>query len=303
MLSIDHEQNHKALLVYAVPDRLMKSLSVSHFDLTDTLECGQTFCWTKEGRGYVNADIGQVLYVEQDGNTLLYETSAGDVDVGALLGLADSVDEIQRAVAKDDLMNKSVAFAPGLHIVRDPFFPCLISFLCSIRNNIPNINRMTQNIRDRYGPSYRFRGREIHGFPSPEQISKVKADDLRTLGLDWRSEFITRSTASILNDEVNPQGLKMMKYDEAHETLETLYGVGDKVADCVCLFSLGFLEAFPIDVWIERVIQQQYGLFTKAGKSYAKKSAAAREYFGRYAGYAQEYLYYYTRTGGKKPKR
>ena len=281
----------------------MKNLSVSHFDLADTLGCGQTFCWTREGRGYVNADIGQVLYVEQEGNTLLYETSAGDVDVGALLGLADPVDEIQRAVAKDDLMSRSIGFAPGLHIVRDPFFPCLISFLCSIRNNIPNINRMAQNIRNRYGPSYRFRGREVHGFPDPEQMSKVTADNLRAFGLDWRSEFIVRSTASVLNGEVAEQALKKMEYGEAHETLKTLYGVGDKVADCVCLFSLGFLEAFPIDVWIERVIEQQYGLFTKTGKSYAKKSVAAREYFGRYAGYAQEYLYYYTRTGGTKPKR
>ena len=198
----------------------------------------------------MNADIGQVVYVEQDDDTLLYETSAGDVDVEGLLGLADPVDEIQRAVAKDDLMKRSMAFAPGLRIVRDPFYPCLISFLCSIRNNIPNINRMTQNIRNHYGPSYRFRGHEHHGFPSPELISKVTADDLRTFGLDWRADFIVRSTASIMNGEVDPQALKTMKYDEAHEALKTLYGVGDKVADCVCLFSLGFLEAFPIDVWI-----------------------------------------------------
>jgi N-glycosylase/DNA lyase len=282
---------------------LVRSVPAADFDLTDTLECGQTFCWSKEGDGYVNADIGQVVYVVQKGNALQYETSADDIGIGTLLGLGDPIHEIQQEIAKDELMNKSITFAPGIRIARDPFYPCLVSFLCSIRNSIPNIHRMVQRIRDRYGPSYQFRGHEYRGFPTPEQLSRVTVDELKTLGLDWRAEFIARSTSSILAGDIKPEELVKMEYEEAHEELKGLYGVGDKVSDCVCLFSLGFLEAFPIDVWIERVIEEQYGLFTKVGKSYGKKSRAARDYFGRYAGYAQEYLYYYTRTGGKKPRR
>ncbi len=114
--------------------------------------------------------------------------------------------------------------------------------------------------------------------------------------------FVLRSTEAILEGDFVPDRLVKLGYEDAHKTLKSLHGVGDKVADCVCLFSLGFLEAFPIDVWIERVIQEHYGIFTATGKSYAKKSEAARTYFGKYAGYAQEYLYYFTRTKGKKPK-
>jgi N-glycosylase/DNA lyase len=92
--------------------------------------------------------------------------------------------------------------------------------------------------------------------------------------------------------------LKEKKYQDTHNVLKTLHGVGNKVADCVCLFSLGYLEAFPMDVWIERIVQQHYGIFLEKGKSYTKKSKAARTYFGRYAGYAQQYLFHYTRLYG-----
>ncbi len=127
-------------------------------------------------------------------------------------------------------------------------------------------------------------------------MSLITVSELESLKLAWRAKFIARSTEALLAGEVDPEVMTKMRYEEAHHTLKTLHGVGDKVADCVCLFSLGFLEAFPIDVWIERVIQQQYGIFTSTGKSYARKGQAARDYFGQYAGYAQEYLYYYTRT-------
>ena len=180
-------------------------------------------------------------------------------------------------------------------IVSDPFFPCLISFLCSTRNSIPSIQRATQAIRKKYGSPIKMKGKIHYQFPTIQQLSAATIEDLKSIGLDWRAEFVTRTTASILNGEVNPEELRKMSYEEAHANLKTLFGVGDKVADCVCLFSLGFLDAFPIDVWIERVIQKYYGIFTATGKSYAKKSRAARDYFGQYAGYAQEYLYNYSR--------
>ncbi len=280
----------------------MRELDTREFDLVDTLECGQTFCWNREGEGYVNADIGQVVYVEQRGNTLHYETSDHDVNLEKMFRLRDPLPEIQRQIMRDGIVRESIEFAPGLRVISDDFFPCLISFLCSIRNNIPNIRRLTQSIRTKFGPVYSFRGATYHGFPSPEELSRATEEQLQALGLDWRASFVLRSTKAILEGEIVPDRLVKLGYEDAHKTLKSLHGVGDKVADCVCLFSLGFLEAFPIDVWIERVIQERYGIFTATGKSYAKKSEAARAYFGEYAGYAQEYLYYFTRTKGKKPK-
>ncbi len=260
------------------------------------MECGQTFCWNREGDGYLTTDVGQVVYVEQRGNELLYDTSDTDAPIADMLRLSDPLPRIQRKICKDDFMKKSIGFAPGLRIVKDPFFPCLVSFICSIRNNIPSIRRTVQEIRSRFGPVYSFRGREYHGFPTPETLAKSTPEKLRELGLDWRADFIVTTSKSIRSGDVSAEELPEMGYEEAHSTLKTLHGVGDKVGDCVCLFALGFLQAFPIDVWIERVIQRQYGIFTEAGKSYAKKSASARTYFGEYAGYAQEYLYYYSRS-------
>lgn len=274
----------------------MREIKVDRFSLKDTLECGQTFCWRREDNGYVCTDVGQVVYVEQNGDRLLYETSHGNIDLKKLFRIDDPIDTIWKEIDKDDLMHKSILFAPGLRIVSDPFFPCLISFLCSVRNNIPAIYRATQRIRERWGPTYRFRDKTYYGMPDPGILAEVNPAELKEMGLGWRAEFITRSAKAIALGEIDEHSLRRTTYEEAHTDLKRLYGVGDKVADCVSLFSLGHLEAFPIDVWIERVIQRQYGIFTKTGKSYAKKSRAAREYFGKYAGYAQEYLYYYSRS-------
>ena len=273
----------------------MRSLKVERFSLTDTLECGQTFCWVREGEGYINADVGRVVYVEQRGDTLHYDTSNGDVNLSELFRLEDPLDEIQREITRDGIMKKSIDFAPNLRIINDPFFPCLVSFLCSVWKNVPAIRSMTNAIRETWGTSYEFRGKTFYGMPTPEQLSKATVSELKKLGLAWRSEFIVKSTEAIIAGEVTEDEIRSMEYVKAHKQLKKLHGVGDKVADCVSLFSLGFLEAFPIDVWIERVIQEHFGVFTTTGKSYSKKSEAARDYFGRYAGYAQEYLYHYSR--------
>ena len=280
----------------------MNSLNVKDFSLTDTLGCGQSFSWVKAGNGYVNADLGQVVYVEQRGRQLLFETSADrDLDIRSLLGLKDPISRIKAELARDDIMRESIAFAPGLRIVRDPFFSCLISFICSIWKNIPAIHLSMERIRRHWGPEYSFRGSTYHGMPRPEALAEATVHELRELGLGFRAKYIKKTAEAVAEGFVDPESLRNSTYEEARKTLKSLHGVGDKVADCVCLFSLGQLEAFPIDVWIERVIEQHYGIFSHTGKSYSKKSAAARAYFGRYAGYAQEYLFHNARSRGRNP--
>ena len=278
----------------------MRYLRVKNFDLNTTLDCGQTFSWSREGEGYVNADIGQVVYIEQRDDRLYYATSSGHVNLRELLRLNDPIDEINAELLKDDFMRESIEYSQGLRIISDPFYTCLVSFLLSSWSNIPRIRKHMRDIREIYGPKYDFRGKVYHGMPAPEILGRVSVKELKQLGFAWRADFILQSTKTLVAGNISKEELGELDYETAHKRLQTLHGVGAKVADCVCLFSLGFLEAFPIDVWIERVIQQHYGLFTELGKSYAKKSQAARQYFGRYAGYAQEYLYHYTRSSSKK---
>ena len=161
---------------------------------------------------------------------------------------------------------------------------------------------MMANIRRKFGQEYNFRGKPYFGFPSPEQLSEASIKDLKRLELGFRAKYVKHTSELIANGTISERSLKEMTYTDAHRTLKSLHGVGDKVADCVCLFSLGFLEAFPIDVWIERVIREHYDIFTETGKGYAGKSEAARKYFGRYGGYAQEYLYNYFRSQGRFPE-
>jgi len=281
---------------------MMKTLTMDRFSLLDTIECGQTFTWTREGAGYVNSDLGQVIYVEQNGNELLYDTSSHSIDLNTLFRLDDPLDEIQSEITREGFMKESIAFAPGLRIVRDPLFPCLMSFISSIQKNIPAIHSLLDSIRKKWGPSYEFRDKTYYGFPSLEELSNATVSDFEGLNAGYRSKFFVKTIESMLEGEVTEEQLRTMDYSQAHRTLKILHGVGDKVADCVCLFSLGFLEAFPIDVWIEKVIQSHYPIFEKEGKSYQKKSAVARNYFGQYAGYAQEYLFYYSRCNGVKPE-
>ncbi|MFX0107011.1 MAG: DNA-3-methyladenine glycosylase family protein [Candidatus Hodarchaeota archaeon] len=281
--------------------RAMRTIRVKDFSLYDTMECGQTFSWVKEGEGYVNSDIGQVVYVEQRGNRILYETSHHGVDLEELFRLKDPLSEIHTEICKDGIMRDSIEFSPGLRIVKDPFYPCLVSFICSIWKNIPSIRSLTQNLRQKFGPKYEFRGKTYYGFPSPERMALVSISQLRELGFGFRAEFVHKTSESLVAEDVDSKILSKSQYLDAHKSLRSLHGVGNKVADCVCLFSLGHLEAFPIDVWIERCIQKHYGIFSAAGSSYTKKSQAARDYFGKYAGYAQEYLYYYIRSEKKKP--
>jgi N-glycosylase/DNA lyase len=275
---------------------MMRTLKTKHFNLTETIECGQTFSWIREGHGYINADIGQLVYVEQQGNTLHYESSDEGIDLREHFRLTDPLPQIQKEIARDEFMRESIDFAPGLRLVSDNFFPCLVSFILSIQSNIPRMHGCMKSLREVYGTPYKFRGKTIYGFPSPTQLSKANEKQLRNLRFGWRSAFIVKTTASVLSGEVDSNTLRETTYEDAHRILKSLHGVGDKVADCVCLFSLGFLEAFPIDVWIERVIQDHYDMFASTGNSYARKSKAARDYFGRYAGYAQEYLYNYVRS-------
>lgn len=278
----------------------MKTIDAESFSLDDTLGCGQSFSWVREGEGYINADVGQVIYVEQDGTKVRYRTSSHPAPVAEMLGMRDPIDVIVSEISRDEIMRQAIDFAPGLRIVRDPFYPCLVSFICSIWKNIPAIRGMTDGLRKRWGPTYEFMGKTYHGMPDAMTLDAVSASDLKKLGLAWRADFLKKATRSILDGSVDPDELPNMEYNQAHRALTSLHGVGNKVADCVCLFSLGFLEAFPIDVWIERVIKDHYSIFSEAGKSYKKKSEAARAHFGRYAGYAQEYLYHYYRTRDDK---
>lgn len=278
------------------------------FDLDATLCCGQTFRWEKHGDWWYSVVKGKILKIRQTNNRLVFE----NVDSGfikAYFRLDDDLLKIYSQISKDEHIRRAISAFRGLRILRQDPWECLISYICATYKSIAAIEHMLFNFSRRFGEKIHFDGLDFHMFPTPRKLARVHPDDLAKCGLGYRTRYV-HETAKIINkNELKFERLKNATYKEAKAELVKLPGVGLKVADCVLLFSLEKLEAFPIDVWIKRAITEHYARYfqkelilrTTSKRSltsmdYEKLNAFGREYFGEYAGYAQEYLYHYERT-------
>lgn len=262
-------------------------LEIDPLDLDMTLGCGQTFRWRRADDGSWSGPLGEsFVTLRTEGATL--EVSAGPREDGVAemvarhLRAGDDIDRVQRALSKDPVLGRGVKRLRGLRIVKMDEWECLISFALATYANIPRISRMIDAVSAGYG---RRIAPGVHAFPDHARLSKATASDLRKLGLGYRADYVRG-----ICDAIGPDGLdRMTRMDLARlrDGLKSLPGVGDKVADCVSLFGFGRLEAFPIDVWMERALKRLYG---QEG-TYRMLREFAAERFGEFAGYAQEYMY------------
>jgi N-glycosylase/DNA lyase len=294
------------------------------FDLQATVESGQSYLWNRaDGRTYedlhahggdewyetVVAPIPNVtdervpLRVRQVGGvhdgTLEWEASTDAVPLLThLLRLDDDLDAIRDATPDLPLLERAYDRYEGMRLVRDPAFPCLVSFICSAQMRVARIHGMQRGLRETYGDAVELDGRTYHAFPAPERLAERSESDLRDLSLGYRAPYVRRTAELVASGEADPREAVDLPYEEARESLTRFVGVGDKVADCVALFSLGFLQAVPLDTWINTTIEEYYPDCDRG--SYAETSRAIRERFGgEYAGYAQTYVFYYLRAGGE----
>ncbi len=274
-------------------------IDAPNFDLELTLTCGQTFCWNR-----INGDLygdgpskfytfrkGMPLIVEQEDDTIIVETNLPKKEVIEALSLHHNLNEIYSTFPEDEKLEEAKKALEGLRIIQDEFFPCLISYLCSPQMQIPRIKQMHNNIAEEYGETLEYDGEELVRFPNMEELAEASEEELRDLGLGYRAKYVS-NTIKILQEE----GLSISSgYLDAREDLKKLYGVGDKVADCVLLFSLEFLEAYPLDTWALKSAEKHYPFLHS--EDYEEASENLRDYFGPYSGYAQEYLFHAARKG------
>lgn len=282
------------------------------FDLRLTLESGQSYLWWREdGATYGSTDADTwyrtttratgepaPVRVRQDGDTLTWEST---VDAAAVLrrrlGLEDDLTAIRAATPDDDLVEKAFDDHWGMRIVRDPPFGGLISFICSAQMRVARIHGMQQRLRETFGTPVTFDGETYHAYPTPEQLADASETELRDLSLGYRAPYV-RDTAEMVAGGTRPEEVRGQSYEDARETLTRYVGVGQKVADCVLLFSLEYLQAIPLDTWIQQTIEEYYPDCDRG--RYAETSSALRERLGgEYAGYAQTYIFYHLRTGGE----
>ena len=277
--------------------------NIKSFELKDIFECGQCFRWNKQEDGsYIGIFRNNVLEVVKIENEVIFkgicEGKIEDV-VKEYFDLNRNYEEIKEKLSKiDNNMKTSVEYGKGIRILNQDLWETIISFIISANNNIPRIKGIIEKLAKQYGNEIKYNKNKYYTFPTPEQLKNVSIAEYRKLGLGFRDVRLYETTQMIINKTVDLEKIrKNPNTYEVREELLTLSGVGPKVADCILLFSdLKRLEAFPIDVWVRRVMNDLYinnEDETKVSKKQIEK--IAQEKFGDLAGLAQQYLFYWRR--------
>lgn len=279
------------------------------FDPVVSINSGQVFLWEKHGDSWYGTHGERVVKLTRvDGHVEFAAFPEDRSCDNRMFRLGDDTKSIFGEISRDSFVRRLVKMYPGLRLMRQEPHQCLFSFVCASNTNIPMIRRMLCNMTRKFGRPAKVDGMEFFTFPSAADINRAGIDELRACGLGYRAKAIKAAASAIATGQLNFDMLKSATYVEAKKELLQVYGVGNKIADCVLLFSLEKLDAFPIDVWIARALAGHYNWLheKKFGdkitpRQYEQLSGSAREYFGRYAGYAQQYLYYHMRqAAGKK---
>jgi N-glycosylase/DNA lyase len=277
-------------------------------NLDVTLCCGQVFRWEKRREWWYGVVGSRVLKVRQDEDVLDFQ----NVEAGFVrhyFSLDHDLQRIGREIGKDSHVKAALKQFWGLRLIRQEPWECLISFICATYKSVAAIRQMLLRLTTRFGEKTVYEGNEFYAFPTPERLARATLQDLEGCGLGYRSKYVQETSKRIHGDKYELDTLRRMPYEQAKRELCQFPGVGSKVADCVLLFSLGRLDAFPVDVRVKRMILRNYSehfqeVFVKrlakeesfSSSEYERICEFGMSYFGRYAGYAQEYLYHYERT-------
>jgi len=266
------------------------------FSLDQTLACGQVFRWERTEEGWWYGVVGEmVIKIRQDGSNLVFE-GAKTAFIRHYFSLDLDLKKIIKTIDKDPFIHAAISQCTGLRLVRQPPWECTVSYICSTNSNIPTIRRRIASIAQQFGKAIEFEGQMYHTFPDPSPISCGGLEGLTECRLGYRQPYVFRTSCSVTEEKHWEEMIRRLPYEDARKELMKLHGVGPKAADCILLFAFQKYEAFPVDVWIRRIMQQNYikTLDLEAGltnRDYNTIRQFAREHFGEYCGYAQEYLY------------
>jgi N-glycosylase/DNA lyase len=277
-------------------------IAAEGIDLGKSLNSGQVFHWVQHGTGFVGAINQEPCYLEQSGNQLLLPEGL-TAQVRHYLALDHPIGEIHSTFPNDPTLNAAVRYAAGIRILRQPVWECLATFLTSALKQVAHIRSISLLIREKYGRRLEVAGTSVFSYPGPEVLAGLSLDALRACRLGFRAANLLAAARIVAAGEIDLTGLARLPSDEIRTELCRFPGVGDKIANCVLLFAFRRLEVMPIDVWIARVLREKY--FPKKRKIRpAQLAEFCQQYFGPYAGYAQQYLFHHWRLtyGTKRPR-
>lgn len=272
-------------------------------NLDHSINSGQVFLWEKFGTKWYGVNGTDVLLVDESNPKKIHSYQKSRYD---LFREKDDFDKIIKTTSKDKIIKKAIKEFPGLRLLRQDPFQCYISFIVSANSNIQNIRLTLQKLAKKFGDKVTFDKKEFYLFPEPKRIASATKVELLSCGLGYRAPFVKNAATQVVNGRIDFDHLKKSDYHTAKESLLQVSGIGNKVADCILLFSLEKLEAFPLDRWIIRSLQQNYPQrFSFDGKTITDKKYRLLheqivQYFGPYAGYCQQFLFKMIRESNQK---
>lgn len=269
-------------------DGAVELTDLDDFDLKKIFECGQCFRWNPdENGGYVGVAHGKAARIYRDGGSVFITGTAADFESVwyDYFDLGRNYADIRKTLCIDEYMQKASDFGAGIRILNQEKWEGLCSFIISQCNNIPRIKKIIETFCREFGDAVEFEGRIYYTFPTAKKTARLTEEDLAPLRCGYRAPYIISAAKAVSEGELDLDALAAADFNMALKLLKSQRGIGDKVANCVILFALHKLDAFPVDVWMKKAIAEHYG---------GKLDPAV---FGRYAGLAQQYMFYYQRSG------
>jgi N-glycosylase/DNA lyase len=264
-------------------------------DLALTFSCGQAFRW-EHRKGWWEGVVGGMLWrLRQEGGQITYDGPTARA-LHSYLALDEDLPAILTSIDKDPIIHRAIEACPGLRILRQDPWEILLSFICATNSNIPRIRKMIAALARHFGERVTGADGPLYSFPHPGALAGSCGDDLASCRLGYRDRYVALTTARVAEDPGLLERIGRLPIREARGALLSLPGVGPKAADCILLFGYHRLLAFPVDVWIRRIMYAHYlnplpGSRVPSAKEDRRIREFGQEYFGAYAGYAQEYLF------------
>lgn len=268
--------------------------NLTDFSLIHTFDCGQCFRFNRDEKGhFIGVAFGKTADFYTEGDDLVIKNITKEeflthwVD---FLDLNRDYKKIKTELSKDEVVKKAIDYGSGIRILKQEFFECLISFIISQQNNIPKIKKAIEGFCALFGDKVCYDNKEYYTFPTPKSLENITVEDLAPLKIGYRDKYIIDAIKKVNSGEIAYTKLIDLSYEEAKKMLLTINGVGEKVANCVLLFSLLKSEAFPVDTWIKKAMESLYNLKENEIPDYTKLN------FKEYSGFAQQYIFYYIRN-------
>ncbi len=272
----------------------MVKITAENFNIYQIYDSGQCFrMLPRSGEEAVCSVVasGRYLEMQKDEDAWVFSCDEEEFESfwrGYFDLEADYRGYIEQINPRDAYLRQAADFGSGIRILHQDLWEMIVSFLISQQNNIARIRRCIENICGSYGEARtNFRGETYYTFPGPEALAGLDEDALKACNLGYRSKYVVRTARSVVSGEVDLEAVARMPYRKAKEELLKLFGVGEKVADCICLFALHHLQAFPVDTHISQALQEHY-----------KRGFPRRRYRGA-EGVMQQYIFYYELRGKK----